>query len=232
MNLQVLRKSESLLAFAALAVLCGIGAHLVAELASLGLSADGRLIFSARHIPLALLAAGGLFVLGYAARRLGRTPAWTSRQAAHLLPVAFVAQLAVCAVTQLGEGAPIESGDITAGVVAALLAGALGALAAVFGQRRLVGALCSLFVLLAARIFPREACSWEHFGALVRTPRPRALTFAGSRRPPPVAPVIDHVITHCLVQEQFGVCNDLRAAARAWRLCAEPGAGLRPAATC
>jgi hypothetical protein len=197
------RKSASLVAFAALSVLCGIGAHLVAELASLGPTADGHLIFSARHVPLGLLTLAALIALVVAARQCHVHACLCGervcRCASRLLPLAFVAQSVVCVTTQLGEGTPIEAGDLTVGVLAALLAGGLGALVIVFAQRRLVGALAELFVRLVAQALPRDASSWEHIGTLVRIRRRRALTFAASRRPPPVILLTNPIST--FVQE-------------------------------
>ena len=156
------RKSASLVAFAALSVLCGVGAHLVAELASLGAAADARLIFSARHVPLGLLTLAALVTLVRGGPATARPTAClcgerVCRCASRLLPLAFVAQSVVCVTTQLGEGTPIETGDLTVGILAALLAGALGALVIVFAQPRIVGALAELFVRLVAQALPRDA---------------------------------------------------------------------------
>jgi hypothetical protein len=212
-------------AFAALSVLCGIGAHLASELASLGPAADGHLIFSARHVPLGLLTLASLIAFALADRRRDAHSCLCDervcRCAGRFLPLAFAAQFLVCATTQLGEGTPIEAGDLTVGIIAALVTGALGALVIVFARRRFVGALAELFVVLLARALPAAASSWQHISAHVRVWRHRAVVFAGSRRPPPFALVIPPLVASYRSQEFEGAYFVFGALARFVRHCCE-----------
>jgi len=191
------------LLFGALVVLSGISVHLISELAGLGWRADAELIVSPHHIPLALLALAALGALGAVGYGVARHP---NRNAAiaditralpdggcgpRFLSLAFAGQFFVFAVTQAGEGVPIDRGDFGLAVVAALLASVIGALLVARSQRRLIEALGQLLVvLIAAAALPRAAQSWKQSGARVRVWRCRSIIFAGSRRPPPSALLI------------------------------------------
>ena len=191
------------LLFGALVVLSGISVHLIAELAGLGWRADAALIVSPQHIPLALLALAALGALGavgyHVARRPNRRAAITGIIRAlpdggcgiRFLSLAFAGQFFVFAVTQAGEGVPIDRGDFGLALVAALVASVAGALLVARSQRRLIEALGQLLVvLIAAAALPRAAQSWKQAGTHVRIRRSRSIVFAGSLRPPPVALLI------------------------------------------
>lgn len=189
--------------FAALVVLSGISVHLISELAGLGWHVDSHLIVSVHHIPLALLALAALSALGAVGCVIARRP---NRKAAiaeivralpdggcgwRFLNLAFAGQFAVFAVTQAGEGVPIDRGDFGLALIAALVSSVLGALLVSRSQRRLIEALGELFVVfVAAAAFPQAARSWKQLGAHVRVRHCRSIVFAGSRRPPPEALLI------------------------------------------
>jgi hypothetical protein len=191
------------LLFAALVVLSGISVHLISEFAGLGWRADSQLIFSAHHIPLALLALASLGALGAVGYGIARRP---DRKAAiaqivralpdggcgwRFLSLAFAGQIAVFAITQAGEGTPIGRGDFVLALIAAIVSSAIGALLVSRSQRRLIEALGELLVIfIAAAALPRAAQSWKQVGAHVRVRHCRSIVFAGSRRPPPSALLI------------------------------------------
>jgi len=204
--------------FAALAVFCGIAVHLIAEFVALGWHSDAALIFSPRHIPLGLLAlgaTGALALVGAGIARSGNRDGLISAIVGALpdrgcgprfLGLAFAAQVAVFAVTQAGEGLPIQSGDLGLGFIAAWLAGAVGALLVCRFQFPLIAALGELFgVFCAAAATPVESQSWKRSGARLRPRQCRSIVFAGSRRPPPSAPVIDPFNPARRSQETKGV---------------------------
>jgi hypothetical protein len=189
-------RARAALLFFALTAPLGIVAHLTSELAGLGWHDDADVAFSARHAYLAALAflslAGLLLSLRGVARRERRAYVaalvdslpFRGRGAAFTC-LSFAAQFAFFAVTQIGEGCPLCSGDIVVGVFAAAVAAALGALAVAFGKRRLIEfalAIVGVFVALF-----RDASAPR---ALLRRRRLRAASarrtpFAFRYRPPP-----------------------------------------------
>jgi hypothetical protein len=205
------------LLFAALATACGIVVHLIAEFAGLGWRADAQLIFSARHLAIALLGTCSVMTLVGLAVSMARGPGRRERLAAiaralpdggcgpRFLAIAFAAQLFVFAVTQAGEGVPIHAGDLGAATIAALFASALGALFGVRFGCRLIEALGTLFIVLLALASPHAAASWKRLAARVRIRRARRIVFAGSRRPPPGTAVITSISSAHRSQESLRV---------------------------
>lgn len=186
------------MAFAALVALCGVGIHLLAELVGLGWRADDDLVLSVHHIPLGLLAVtalGALITVGVAVARHPKRKGFIEGIVRALpdggcgwrfLSLAFVSQFFVFAVTEAGEGLPIQSGDLALSVVAALCASLIGALLVWRYQRRVIEAISELvLVLVAVSALSNTAQTWKRNEAHVRVWRCRAVVFAGSRRPPP-----------------------------------------------
>jgi hypothetical protein len=177
----------------------GIAAHLISELAGLGWHDDADLVLSARHGYLALIALATLGGLFLAFRSLPRGD--RRRRVAQLvddlpfrgrgfgfLALAFVAQFAFFAVTQIGEGCPLCGGDIVVGVFAAAVAALIGAIAVTLGKRRLIALALALVWFVCARACLRRERS-QTFDARVVVPRPaRRGPFAFRYRPPPVTP--------------------------------------------
>jgi hypothetical protein len=206
------------LLFGALATLCGIGVHLLAELAGLGWHLDSQLIVSEHHVPLGILALGSCGALAAVALAVAHR---TNRAAflsdvvgalpdggcgGRFLSLAFLAQIGVFAVTEAGEGLPIQAGDLTLALVAAACASAIGALLVLRFQRRIIEALGGLIVVFFTAAAARTAApSWNHGTARVRVRRCRSIVFAGSRRPPPAALVIEPLPTRFASQETIGV---------------------------
>jgi hypothetical protein len=168
----------------------GIAAHLISELAGLGWHDDADVAFSARHgylAALALIAFGGL---AYALRSVPRSERrarvaglieslpFRGRGAGFTI-VSFVAQFAFFAVTQIGEGCPLCSGDVVVGVFAAAVAALIGAFAVALGKRRILD-----FVVGLAFAFAFAAASTQ--GVFRSALRDRA-TFRASRRRSPFA---------------------------------------------
>ena len=173
----------------------GIAAHLIAELAGLGWHDDADVAFSARHGYLGLLAAASLafsiFVLHAVPRgdRRARVASlvaglpFRGRGASFTL-CSFVAQFAVFAVTQIGEGCPLCSGDVVTGVFAAAVAAALGALAVLLGQRRILSLALSLIWYVPAVPYGAPFACARRAGRLRRKITRRA-PFSFRYRPPP-----------------------------------------------
>src|SRR5271169_4874065 len=175
---------RAVLGLAGLSILCGIGVHLIAELAALGWR-DAGLIFSARHIPLGLL---GLAALA-AVASVGLTGAGAGRgyhvaEIIRSLPdggaglrfflITFCGQFLVFGLTEAGEGLPIQTGDLAAAIVAALFASALGALLVARYKARVIEAFVDLFVVILAAAQPAQAAqSWKRIDAHVRVWRTR-----------------------------------------------------------
>jgi hypothetical protein len=219
------------LLFGALVTLCGIAIHLLAELAGLGWRLDSQLVFSPHHIPLGLLALGALVALCAVGAGAARAPNRRASAAsivralpdggcgARFLGLAFLGQLAVFALTEAGEGLPIQAGDFGLAIVAALCASAIGAVLMLRAQRRIVEAIGRfLVVFVDAAALPRDAQSWKHRLARVFVRRCRSIVFAGSRRPPPAALVIEPLLALFRSQETIGVhafiCAQPRVARR------------------
>jgi ribose/xylose/arabinose/galactoside ABC-type transport system permease subunit len=102
--------------------------------------------------------------------------------------ISFLAQFSFFAVTQIGEGCPLCSGDVVVGVFAAAVAAAFGAFAVALGKRRMlefVLALAFAFVLVcAAPCGLVRSALFRRSG--LRAPR-RRTPFAFRYRPPPFA---------------------------------------------
>jgi hypothetical protein len=125
----------------------GIAAHLLSELAGLGWHDDADIIFSPKHaylVILALISLGGLVTaLTTLPRDVRRARVATlvddlpfKGRGAGFTALSFVAQFGFFALTQIGEGCPLCSGDVFTGVLAA--AAMLGALLVSLGKRRIL----------------------------------------------------------------------------------------------
>jgi hypothetical protein len=146
---------RALLLYLALSVPFGIAVHLGSEFAGLGRDAE-HLAFSPLHAYLAVIAAvalvaflrcGGFFA-GAAERRrriglMGHALPFDGRGVRFF---AFSAglQFAFFIVTQLGEGCPLCKGDVLVGVIAALVASALGSFGLMALRRQIVRSLAVL----------------------------------------------------------------------------------------
>ena len=185
------------LLFWSCAALLGSAAHLVSELFELGWRVDARLILSADHAYLAVIAVASLASLIVALRLLPRGERRVRVEAlTAALPfkgsgfgftaTAFVAQFGFCAFTLLGEGR-ISGDDVVAGILAGALTAALGAVAVTLCKRRFLefalalvwgllgdGSDCKSVNGVAARCRPAIAS-------------PRRSPFAFRYRPPPIA---------------------------------------------
>lgn len=176
----------------------GIAAHLISELAGLGWHDDADVLFSARHGYLAAAALCSLATLFVAMLSVRRDERRTRiAELVDALPfrgsgagftlASFVAQFGFFALTQIGEGCPLCSGDVFVGVVAAAVAAAIGALAVSLGKRRIVAFALALIHALAVIVL-RVAdvrCAREIGGAVAPLPR-RRTPFSFRYRPPPV----------------------------------------------
>jgi hypothetical protein len=140
------------LAYLALSVPFGIAVHIGSEFAGLGRDAD-ELAFSPLHAYLAVLAIvsivgfarwSGIFTGGPTARRriaqmagalpfCGRGPKFFAFSAA--------LQFGFFLLTQLGEGCPLCHGDAAIGVIAALVASLVGAVALIALRKEIVRAM-------------------------------------------------------------------------------------------
>lgn len=191
------RRVRALLAFFAFTTPLGIAAHLVSEFFGLGWHDDADVLFSPRHGYLAALAVASLAALVVSLRALPRGDRRRRVEALiRELPcrgqgfgftcAAFVAQFAIFAITQLGEGCPLCGGDVVTGVLAAAVAASIGAVAIAFGKRRVVElalALVQFFVAASCAAAPakRELCQAGFRAAATRRRRP----FSFRYRPPP-----------------------------------------------
>ncbi len=195
------RRRRSILAtllFFAFTAPLGIAAHLISEFAGLGWHDDADLAFSARHGYLALLALVSLAAFGIvlrsippAARRyhigqIVRSLPFRGR-GLRFISLSFVAQFGFFALTQIGEGCPLCSGDIFTGVLAAATAAACGALAIALCKRRVlelaIELVYALDALCSASALPSGVAAYRRRAARStrRTP------FAFRYRPPPLA---------------------------------------------
>ncbi|MGH7754906.1 MAG: hypothetical protein ACREM8_01310 [Vulcanimicrobiaceae bacterium] len=187
------------LLFLAFTTLFGIAAHLFAELAGLGWRDDATVLFSARHAYLAVLATaifGSLFAtlaaIPHPERRV-RIASWIDAlpfrgDGVRFTAIAFVAQFAFFFLTQLGEGSPLRSGDVLAGVVAAAIASALGATLVTFGKRRMIEFAFAFVRYLTIRRFARASGTSRSLRKprVAVPPTRRRTPFAFRYRPPPV----------------------------------------------
>ena len=183
----------------ALTVPFGIAVHLVSELAGLGYRNDAALIFSAKHVYLAVLALGSLltfFALLASVSRSGSERRRVVKQLIAALPfegrgprftlLSFTGQIGFFFVTQFGEGCPLSANELGAGILAAFVASAIGALALSLCNTQLIRAVVELFSLLEARIDDEQAFSAHHrIDAHVRVWHCRALIERSSNLPPP-----------------------------------------------
>jgi hypothetical protein len=135
----------ALMLFVAMSIPFGIAGHLLSEFVALG-TAD-RVAFSPIHAYLAMLAVGVLLVFALAGRRVARMAnalPWQGRGVKFFV-LSVSIQTAFVAITQVAEGAPIDRGDLLAGIIAAILVSIAGAffLNAVRNRLvRIVVALC------------------------------------------------------------------------------------------
>jgi len=155
-------RGRALVLYFALCVPFGIAVHVGSEFAGLGRDA-GDLAFSALHAYLAVLAAGALaaflcaggFFAGNAERRrrLGLMTAALPFRARGLRFAALSAamQFGFFAITQFGEGCPLCKGDLVVGLVAAVVASAIGAVAIAAVRRQIVRYFTPAFATRRAR---------------------------------------------------------------------------------
>ena len=140
----------AILLFFAFTAPLGIAAHLISELAGLGWHDDADVAFSARHGYLALIAVAALAALALSLRAVPRGDRREriaqivdalpfKGHGARFVALSFGLQFAFFAVTQIGEGCPLCSGDVFTGVLAAALAALCGAFAILLGS-----AACSI----------------------------------------------------------------------------------------
>jgi hypothetical protein len=182
--------------FVAFTTPLGIAAHLISELAGLGWHDDADVAFSARHAylaALALLAISGLLLAlrsvprgerGARVTALVESLPFAGRGLGFTL-VSFVAQFAFFAMTQIGEGCPLCSGDVLVGVTAAAVAALCGAFAVALGKRRILE-----FALALVAVFVAAACACTIPSGVLRRRSPRPLAarrtpFSFRYRPPP-----------------------------------------------
>jgi hypothetical protein len=145
----MMTRGRALLLYFALCVPFGIAVHLGSEFAGLGRDADD-LAFSPLHGYLLVLAAGALaaflgaggFFAGSAERRR-RMALMTAALPFRARGLRFAAlsaamQFGFFAITQFGEGCPLCKGDLLVGLIAALVASAIGAFAVTALRRRIV----------------------------------------------------------------------------------------------
>ncbi|MBC5800311.1 MAG: hypothetical protein GIX03_04260 [Candidatus Eremiobacteraeota bacterium] len=192
------RSFVAALVFFAFTAPFGIAAHLISELAGLGWHDDADVIFSSRHAYLALIAVGsvsGLFLALRALRRGDRRARIAALidvlpckgQGVGFTAVSFVAQFAFFALTQVGEGCPLCSGDVFVGAVAATLAAFLGAMLVALGKRRMLELAIALGCYLAVILSTSGATPHsmrERRAAMA--PTRRRTPFAFRYRPPPL----------------------------------------------
>jgi hypothetical protein len=186
------------LAFFAFTSAFGILTHLTSELAGLGWHDDADLIFSARH---AYLACFAIAIFATLLGALARTP--EARRRAQIsalidaLPfrgrgpafalASFLAQFAFFALTQIGEGCPLCSGDVFTGVLAAAAAAVVGALLITLGKRRMLALAFAICELLSPSAIERVACRHaERERRLLAQRNRRRTSFSFRYRPPPL----------------------------------------------
>jgi hypothetical protein len=131
------------LAFLAFAALFGSLVHLLSEVWGLGWSAAGTLAFWQRHEYLMGFVAAAVASLLLAVQMLPpgaslvRALPFEGRGTG-FATTAFAAQFTFCALTQLGEGNPLSSGDLLTGIVAGIVAALFGALIVTLCKRRIL----------------------------------------------------------------------------------------------
>ena len=183
-------------------LLIGIGsllAHLAAEFAAMGSDADS-VLFSTRHLYLGLAALAGIVIFAVRGRAL-LYRATSRRDLKRMLSIGLEAlpfgargaryyaltaglQLALGALTQIGEGCPFCSHDVIAGIVGALLTVLLLALIT-----RAIGSQLPSLVSALAGYMPRSSGSPS--GTFLRRDCVAASTSRGAwfpllfNRPPP-----------------------------------------------
>jgi hypothetical protein len=176
----------------------GIAAHLLSELVGLGWHDDAGVILSPRHGYLAVLA---MVTLGALFAALATMPRSARRarvadlieglpfkgRAAGFTAISFIAQFGLFALTQLGEGCPLCSGDVFIGVLAAAVAAALGALLVAFGKRQMLEFALALVCYLAVVLFADLGVVRALRGLrAAMTSTRRRTPFAFRYRPPPL----------------------------------------------
>jgi len=188
---------RALAAFAALTIPFGIVAHLASEFFGLGWRDDADVAFSLRHLYLAILALASLAALAFALRttaRAGRSTAVADLIAAlplrgrgaRFIALSFLSQFAFFAITQIGEGAPLQSGNVALGIAAAAVAALAGAIAVAVGKRRVLDLALSLVWFVEARRSGDSAVPLlEHRTRRVPPRAKRRAPYAFRYRPPP-----------------------------------------------
>ena len=177
----------------------GIAAHLLSELAGLGLRDDADVVLSARHGYLAIVAFAALAMFVVVLRSV---PADSRRQrvseivealpfegrSARFIALSFVLQFGFFAVTQIGEGCPLCGGDVIVGIAAASAAALIGALVVTFVKERVLELAMELVwyasQALAASPVPVRSRREQH---AADASSPRRTPFSFRYRPPPIA---------------------------------------------
>jgi hypothetical protein len=186
------------LAFGAFAILFGTASHLAAELFGLGWPADASVLASPRHAYLAVAALLALLALALSVRcspgtdRRGRISALVDAlpyrgRGMGFAALAFVSQFAFAAVTQIGEGYPLAAGDAVTGVIAGVVAAALGAVIVTLCKRRVLAFALALVCATLDAVFARgvvDGVAADHGPGVTAT---RRTPFAFRYRPPPIA---------------------------------------------
>ena len=187
------------LAFFAFTAPLGILAHLTSEFAGLGVRDADDVLFSARHgyllaIALAAVAAFALVLFrggaGSARERAERIVSRLPYRGAgtRFVALSFGVQFAFFALTQIGEGCPLCSGDMWTGALAAAFASLAGAVLVAFCKRRIVEFAIALVIALSVDDGASAAVARLH-AAATRTlvcARRSALYVFRNRPPPPV----------------------------------------------
>lgn len=160
-------------AYLALVVMGGIGTHLIAEFAAMGMAA-GRITFSNLHIYLAVAFAAAAFIIVHDLRALVLT-ASSGRDAKRLAELGLTAlpfagrsgfcaataalQLAVGWATVVAERSPLFSHDTVAGAAGALLTAAVLSFLVRMLGRRLPGVAAAIIEFRASAL--RRAPRWS-----------------------------------------------------------------------
>lgn len=192
------RSLTATLVFLAFTTPFGIAVHLFSELAGLGWHDDADVILSPRHAYLAVLALVTLCALFAALATLPRGARRTRVAAlieglpfkgrgASFTALSFLAQFSFFALTQIGEGCPLCSGDVFIGVLAAAVAAVFGALLIAFGKRRMLEFALALVRYLTVALFadPDVVRALRRSRNAMPSTR-RRTPFAFRYRPPPL----------------------------------------------
>ncbi|HTJ28168.1 MAG TPA: hypothetical protein VMA36_18565 [Candidatus Limnocylindria bacterium] len=188
-----LRRASSLVGFAAAVVPSAIVVHLVAEALSLGFARVDE-AFVLRHLYLGVLLGASLWAFG-ATVGIGRGVAEMRRRGALVraeldprrprsLALLLAAYLAFFALTQVGEGVPLLSGDVALGLAAGFAGSLLAALLVfAFGRAFVATAIEALCWALSLSVpaLPPYALAGER---IARTAASVFSLFVPNRPPP------------------------------------------------